>query len=221
MLAVVLLGARPAFAAPSPPGPSASMLSSSTLNFYSQDMHKQQTLQVSFFDNSTTQTRCRRRRSLARTHRATRSPRTRAHRRPPARQRLLHQRDVGCAARRAGAQERDVDRDGRQGTNTGTDDVALSGTAITGTLSSDQYTLDFGGLVVDEGNSNQQHVTISDDLSASVDVSNVQITGACASSFDVQNNGRPADPAREHMPDLRPVPAQRGGSPDGSAADQQ
>ena len=77
------------------------------------------------------------------------------------------------------------------GTNTGTNDVALSGTAITGTLSSDQNTLDFGGLVVDQGNSNQQHVTISDDLSAGVDVSNVQIIGAGASSFYVQNNGCP------------------------------
>ena len=52
MLAVVLFGARPAFAAPSPPGPSALMPSSSTLNFYSQDMHDQSTLQVSFTNTS-------------------------------------------------------------------------------------------------------------------------------------------------------------------------
>ena len=77
------------------------------------------------------------------------------------------------------------------GTNTGTTDVALSGTAITGTLSSDQNALDFGGLVINQGNSNQQHVTISDNLSASVNVGNVQITGADASSFFVQNDGCP------------------------------
>jgi hypothetical protein len=78
--------------------------------------------------------------------------------------------------------------------DTGTDvgDVDLLGDAVTGTLSSDQSALDFGGLVINQGNSNQQHVTISDNLIASVNISNIQIGGADASSFYVQNNGCPS-----------------------------
>ena len=74
------------------------------------------------------------------------------------------------------------------GINTGTTDVTLSGTAITGTLSADQSSLDFGGLVVNQGNSNQQHVTISNGPIANVSINNVQIIGPGAPSFNIQNN---------------------------------
>ena len=74
------------------------------------------------------------------------------------------------------------------GISTGTTNVSLSGTATTGTLSADQNSLDFGGVVLNQGNSNQQHVTISNGPSASVIINNVQITGSGASSFNIQSS---------------------------------
>jgi hypothetical protein len=74
------------------------------------------------------------------------------------------------------------------GINSGTTNVSLSGTATTGTLSADQNSLDFGGVVLNQGNSNQQHVTISNGPNASVIINNVQIIGPGASSFNIQNN---------------------------------
>ncbi len=193
MLAVVLFGARPAFAAPSPPGPSALMPSSSTLNFYSQDMHDQSTLQVSFTNTSANPTTV--------SQAAIVGPDASSYSiaQDSCSQQTI-QPNNNCFINVTfyalptgpGPKNATLTVTDDNGTYTGTNDIALSGTAITGTLSADQNTLNFGGLVINQGNSNQQHVTISDDLSASVDVSNVQITGADASSFYVQNNGCPS-----------------------------
>ena len=193
MLAVVLFGARPAFAAPSPPGPSALMPSSSTLNFYSQDMHDQSTLQVSFTNTSANPTTV--------SQAAIVGPDASSYSiaQDSCSQQTI-QPNNNCFINVTfyalptgpGPKNATLTVTDDNGTYTGTNDIALSGTAITGTLSADQNTLNFGGLVINQGNSNQQHVTISDDLSASVNVSNVQITGADASSFYVQNNGCPS-----------------------------
>jgi hypothetical protein len=190
--AVVGLSAPPALAAPSPPGPSALMPSPATLDFSSQDIHKPSNAQVNFTNTSANPT--------------TVSPATITG--PDASSYSISQDTCsnqtiqpnnGCFIQVTfsalttgpGAKSATLTLNDDNGTNTGTNQIALSGTAVTGTLSADQHALSFGGLVIDQGNSDQQHVTISDDLSASVNLSNVQVTGADASSFFIQNNGCP------------------------------
>jgi len=76
--------------------------------------------------------------------------------------------------------------------STGTLDVALTGTGLTGTLSVNQSSLDFGSQVI-QGNNNggsaQQSVTVATGRDFGVRVTNVQINGPDASSFSVQGNG--------------------------------
>jgi hypothetical protein len=76
--------------------------------------------------------------------------------------------------------------------STGTVDVPLTGTGLTGTLSVNQSSLDFGSQVI-QGNNNggspQQSVTVATGPDFGARVTNVQINGPDASSFSVQGNG--------------------------------
>jgi hypothetical protein len=194
VVAGAMLSAGPALASLSPPGLSGLTPSSSSLDFFSQDMHSQSPLlQETYANNSVTPTVV--------------APVTIIG--PGASSYSISQDscsgqtipiNTSCSVSVVfyalpsgpGAKSATLRLLDDNGINTGTTDVALSGTAITGTLSADQNSLDFGALVVNQGNSNQQHVTISNGLSASVIVNNnVQIIGADASSFNVQNNGCP------------------------------
>ena len=76
--------------------------------------------------------------------------------------------------------------------NTGTVDVPLAGAGSSGTLSVNQSSLDFGSQVIQSNNNGgtaQQSVTVATGRDFGVRVTNVQITGADASSFSVQGNG--------------------------------
>ncbi len=189
VLASALLAATPALAS-SPPGPSALTPSSSSLDFFSQDMHNPTPwMTVTYTNNSGTPT--------------TAQPATIIG--SDASSYSISQDSCGgqtiqithsCSvsvvfyalASGPGTKNATLTLVDDNGINTGTTEVALSGTAITGTLSADQNSLDFGGLVVNQGNSNQQHVTIANGPSASVIINNVQIIGADASSFNIQNS---------------------------------
>ena len=73
--------------------------------------------------------------------------------------------------------------------DTGTVDVPLTGAGHSGTLSAEQTSLDFGSQVVNNGGSAQQSVTLATGRDYGVRVTNVQINGTDASSFNVQGNG--------------------------------
>ena len=73
--------------------------------------------------------------------------------------------------------------------DTGTVDVPLSGAGITGTPTLNSSALDFGSQVVNQGNSNQQSVTVATGPDAGVQITNVQVIGTDAPSFNVQGNG--------------------------------
>jgi hypothetical protein len=68
-------------------------------------------------------------------------------------------------------------------------DVPLSGTALTGTLSVDQSSLDLGEQVINQGGSNSQYVTVTDNEVASTLVTDQQIIGPDASSFSINGGG--------------------------------
>lgn len=76
--------------------------------------------------------------------------------------------------------------------DTGTADVPLTGTGFSGTLSLSSSSLDFGSQVI-QGNNNggsaQQSVTVATGRDFGVRVTNVQINGPDAASFSVQGNG--------------------------------
>jgi hypothetical protein len=160
VLAGVLLAAVPALADPSPPGSSALTPSTSSLDFFSQDMHNPSpSMTVTYTNDPVTPT--------------TVQPATIIG--PDASSYSISQDSCSrqtilindsCAvsvvfyalASGPGLKNATLRLLDDNGINTGTTDVALSGTAVTGTLSADQSSLDFGGLVVNQGNSNQQHV---------------------------------------------------------------
>ena len=75
--------------------------------------------------------------------------------------------------------------------DTGTVDVPLAGTGLSGTLSVNPNPLDFGSQVI-QGNNNggsaQQSVTVATGPDFGVRVTSVQIIGADASDFSVQGN---------------------------------
>ncbi len=76
--------------------------------------------------------------------------------------------------------------------NTGTVDVPLTGTGLTGTLSVNSSSIDFGSQVIqsnNNGGSEQQSVTVATGTDFGVRVTNVQINGPDASSFSIQGNG--------------------------------
>src|ERR1700753_2069118 len=191
-LVAVLLTVPSALAAPSPPGPSALTPSAPSLDVVTQDMHKPSSQQVSF-SNTTANPTTVSAATIVGTDASSYSISQ------DSCSNTTIQPDNGCfiqvtfdaQAAGPGAKSATLTVNDDNGTGTGTNDIALTGTALTGTLRSDQSSLDFGGLVIDQGNSDQQHVTISDDQTASVNVSNVQITGAGANSYFVQNNGCP------------------------------
>ncbi len=68
-------------------------------------------------------------------------------------------------------------------------DVPLSGTALTGTLSTDTGSLNLGEQVINQGGSNSQPVTLRDNQVASAQVSNQQIIGPDAGSFSINGGG--------------------------------
>ena len=68
-------------------------------------------------------------------------------------------------------------------------DVPLSGTALTGTLSTAASSLDLGQQIINQGGSNSQPVTVNDNLLASARVTNQQIIGPDASSFSINGGG--------------------------------
>jgi hypothetical protein len=189
LIAGALFTAAPALAA-SPLGPSALTASSSSLDFFSQDMHNPSpSLTETYTNNSVTPTAVQPATILG----------------PDASSYSISQDSCSgqtiqitnsCSVSVVfyalpsgpGPKNATLELMDDNGINTGTTDVTLSGTAITGTLSADQSSLDFGGLVVNQGNSNQQHVTISNGPIANVSINNVQIIGPDASSFNIQNN---------------------------------
>jgi hypothetical protein len=68
-------------------------------------------------------------------------------------------------------------------------DVPLTGTALTGTLSVNPGPVDFGAQVINQGGSNSQPVTVTNNQVASVLVTNQQIIGADAASFSINGSG--------------------------------
>jgi hypothetical protein len=68
-------------------------------------------------------------------------------------------------------------------------DVPLSGTGLTGTLSTSSSSLDLGQQVINQGGSNSEPVTVADNQVASVQVSNQQIIGPDAASFSINGGG--------------------------------
>jgi hypothetical protein len=68
-------------------------------------------------------------------------------------------------------------------------DVPLTGTALTGTLSVNPGPVDFGAQVINQGGSNSQPVTVTNNLVASALVTNQQIVGPDAASFSINGNG--------------------------------
>jgi hypothetical protein len=68
-------------------------------------------------------------------------------------------------------------------------DVPLSGTALTGTLSTNTGSLNLGEQVINQGGSNSQSVTLTDNQVASAQVSNQQIIGPDAGSFSINGGG--------------------------------
>ncbi len=68
-------------------------------------------------------------------------------------------------------------------------DIPLSGTGLTGGLSTDQSSLDLGQQVINQGGSNSQYVTITDNEVASARVTDQQIIGPDASSFSINGGG--------------------------------
>ncbi len=187
-LVCALLAAAPALAS-SPPGPSALTPSSSSLDFFAQDMHNPSpSLTETYTNNSGAPTTVRSAKIIGldapsysisqdscsgQTIQITNSCSVSV---------VFYALPSGPGPRSATLELMDDN-----GINTGTTNVSLSGTATTGTLSADQSSLDFGGVVLNQGNSNQQHVTISNGPSASVIINNVQIIGPDASSFNIQN----------------------------------
>ena len=74
--------------------------------------------------------------------------------------------------------------------STGTVDMPLAGTGITGTLTAKQTAVDFGSQVINnQQGSSQQAVNLTTGANAGVLVTNVQINGPDASSFSIQGNG--------------------------------
>jgi hypothetical protein len=189
VLASALHAPAPALAS-SPPGPSALTPSSSSLDFFSQDMHNPSpSMTETYTNNSGTPTTVQPATILG----------------PDASSYSISQ--DSCAGQTIqitnscsvsvvfyalssgpGTKDATLSLLDDNGVNTGTTNVSLSGTATTGTLSADQNSLDFGGVVLNQGNSNQQHVTISNGPSASVIINNVQIIGSGASSFNIQSS---------------------------------
>jgi hypothetical protein len=192
VLAAGLLAAVPALASPSPPGLSALTPSPPSLDFFSQDMHSPSTMQETYTNYSANPTTVL---SASIT-----GPDASSYSIPQGQDFCMPGQTIqvnsSCSltvafyalASGPGLKNATLELMDDNGINTGTTDVALSGTSITGTLSADQNSLDFGPVVINQGNSNQQRVTITNGLSASVIVNNVQITGPDASSFNVQNN---------------------------------
>jgi Cep192 domain 4 len=182
VFAVLLFGARSALADPPALTPSPA-----TLDFGTQDMHNQSTLPVTFMNNSANPTTVSGPATIAGSASFSISQDSCSGQIPVGGSCSVN---VTFYALPTGPGQKSATLTLTD--DTGTNTVQVSGTAITGTLTSDQSSLDFGGIVINQGNSNQQHVTISDDLSAGVNISNIQIIGADAPSFYVQNNGCPS-----------------------------
>lgn len=68
-------------------------------------------------------------------------------------------------------------------------DVPLSGTGLTGTLSVSASSLDLGKQVINQGGSNSEPVTVTDNQVASALVTNQQIIGPDAASFSINGGG--------------------------------
>jgi hypothetical protein len=68
-------------------------------------------------------------------------------------------------------------------------DVPLSGTGLTGTLSTATSSLDLGQQVINQGGSNSEPVNVTNNQVASALVSNQQIIGPDAASFSINGGG--------------------------------
>lgn len=68
-------------------------------------------------------------------------------------------------------------------------DVPLSATALTGTLGVNSSSLDLGQQVINQGGSNSEPVTVTDNYVASATVTNEQIIGPDATSFSINGGG--------------------------------
>lgn len=192
VLAGGLFTAMPALAAPSPPGPSALMASSSSLNFFSVDIHNNQPSQLSVtFNNYSPVDTTVAPATITGPDRASYSIGP-----DSCSGQLVRAMTGSCSltvsfnvqSSGPGQKHATLELMDDNGTNTGTTLVDLSGTAITGTLSADQTSLTFDPQVIHQGNNSQQQVTIRNGLTAGVSINSVQIVGPDASSFNVQNN---------------------------------
>ena len=86
-------------------------------------------------------------------------------------------------------------------------DVPVTGTALTGTLSTNLSPLDLGQQVIDQGGSNSEPVNVTDNQVASAQVTNQQIIGPDAASFSINGSGCEGYNigTGEQLPDLHPV----------------